>query len=57
MKKINEILLAVVLCGCILCLFFKCLVTLNELDITNLQKQEEWQKLEYYETLNKIYGE
>lgn len=55
MKRYQEILLTIVLCGVILCLFFRCLICLNELDITNIQRQEEWQKLEYYKTLNNIY--
>jgi hypothetical protein len=33
-----------------LCIF------VTELDIRNIEKQTEWQKLEYYKTLNKIYN-
>ena len=56
MNRQNEILLTLCLIGCLLCLFFRVLVNINEIDITNLQKQEEMQRLEYYKTLNKIYG-
>lgn len=56
MKKHNEILITICLIGFLICLFFRIIININELDITNLQKQEEWQKLEYYKTLNNIYN-
>lgn len=39
-----------------LCLFILLCIFVTELDIKNMEKQEEYQKLEYYKTLNKIYG-
>lgn len=56
MKNHNEILITICLIGCLICLFLRIIININELDITNLQKQEEWQKLEYYKTLNDIYN-
>lgn len=39
----------------ILCLFILLMCFITELDIKNIEKEVEWQKLEYYKTLNKIY--
>ena len=39
-----------------LCLFILLCIFVTELDVKNMEKQEEYQKLEYYKTLNKIYG-
>ena len=39
-----------------LCLFVLLCIFVTELDIKNIEKEEGYQKLEYYKTLNKIYG-
>ena len=39
-----------------LCLLVLLCIFLTELDRKTIEKEEEYQKLEYYKTLNKIYG-
>lgn len=38
-----------------LCLFVLLCIFVTELDRKTIEKEEEYQKLEYYKTLNKIY--
>lgn len=39
-----------------LILFILLIICVTELDKVNIEKEAEYQKLEYYRTLNKIYG-
>lgn len=38
-----------------LCLFVLLCIFVTDLDRKTIEKEEEYQKLEYYKTLNKIY--
>lgn len=39
----------------ILCLFIMLCIFVTELDTRTIERAEEYQKLKYYQTLNKIY--
>jgi hypothetical protein len=55
-KRIADIYCLIAGTLIILCLFILLCIFVTELDIRNIEKQTEWQKLEYYKTLNKIYN-
>ena len=40
----------------LLILFILLIICVTELDKVNIEKEAEYQKLEYFRTLNKIYG-
>lgn len=54
--KILGIYLSVITTLISLCLLVILCIFLTELDRKTIEKEEEYQKLEYYRTLNKIYG-
>ena len=54
--KILGIYLLVITTLISLCLLVILCIFLTELDRKTIEKEEEYQKLEYYRTLNKIYG-
>ncbi len=41
----------------VLCLIILLCIFVTELDIRNIEKEQEYQKLRYYQTLNRIYEE
>lgn len=56
MKQYNEKLLCVSLCGAVLLVLIRIIIALTDLDTATIQKQTEYEKLRYFQTLNKIYG-
>lgn len=38
-------------------MIFRIIITLTELDTATFQRQAEWEKLQYFRTLNKVYGD
>jgi hypothetical protein len=54
--KILGIYLLVITTLISLCLLVILCIFLTELDRKTIEKEEEYQKLEYYRTLNKVYG-
>lgn len=56
MKQYNEKLLCVGLCGVVLLVLIRIIIALTNLDTATIQKQTEYEKLKYFQTLNKIYG-
>ena len=55
-EKILGIYLLVITTLVSLCLLVILCIFLTELDRKTIEKEEEYQKLEYYRTLNKVYG-
>lgn len=56
MKQYNEKLLCVGLCGVVLLVLIRIIIALTNLDTATIQKQTEYEKLKYFQTLNEIYG-
>lgn len=56
MKQYNEKLLCVALCGVVLLVLIRIIIALTDLSTATIQKQTEYEKLQYFQTLNKIYG-
>lgn len=54
--KILGIYLLIITTLVSLCLLVILCIFLTELDRKTIEKEEEYQKLEYYRTLNKVYG-
>lgn len=54
--KILGVYLLVITTLISLCLLVILCIFLTELDRKTIEKEEEYQKLEYYRTLNKVYG-
>lgn len=40
----------------VLCLFMQLCIFVTELDIKNIEKETEYQKLKYFQTLNKVWN-
>lgn len=57
MKQYNEKLVFFALCGIVLLVLFRIIITLTDLDAATFRRQAELEKLQYYQTLNKVYGE
>lgn len=55
-EKILGIYLLIITTLVSLCLLVILCIFLTELDRKTIEKEEEYQKLEYYRTLNKVYG-
>lgn len=56
MNRYNEKLLCVALCGVVLLVLIRIIIALTDLSTATIQKQTEYEKLQYFQTLNKIYG-
>ncbi len=41
----------------VLCLFMQLCIFVTELDIKNIEKETEYQKLKYFQTLNKVWNQ
>lgn len=57
MKQYNEKLLFFALCGICFLILFRIIIALTELDSATFARQAELEKLRYFQTLNKVYGE
>lgn len=57
MKQYNEKLVFFTLCGILLLVLFRIIIALTELDAATFKRQAELEKLQYFQTLNKVYGE
>lgn len=57
MKQYNEKLVFFTLCGIMLLVLFRIIIALTELDTATFKRQAELEKLQYFQTLNKVYGE
>lgn len=55
-EKILGIYLLIITTLVSLCLLVILCIFLTELDRKTIEKEEEYQKLEYYRTLNRVYG-
>ena len=55
-KRLLGIYLLIITTLVSLCLLVILCIFLTELDRKTIEKEEEYQKLEYYRTLNKVYG-
>lgn len=55
-EKLLGIYLLIITTLVSLCLLVILCIFLTELDRKTIEKEEEYQKLEYYRTLNKVYG-
>ncbi|MBO7344764.1 MAG: hypothetical protein J6S67_20305 [Methanobrevibacter sp.] len=57
MKQYNEKLLFFALCGICFLILFRIIIALTELDSATFARQAEYEKLRYFQTLNKVYGD
>lgn len=57
MNRYNEKLLFFALCGICFLILFRIIIALTDLDTATFKCQAELEKLQYYQTLNKVYGE
>ena len=57
MNRYNEKLVFFALCAIVLLVFFRIIIALTDLDAATFKRQAELEKLKYYQTLNKVYGE
>lgn len=57
MNRYNEKLVFFALCGIFLLVLFRIIIALTDLDTATFKRQAELEKLKYYQTLNKVYGE
>ena len=57
MKQYNEKLVFFTLCGILLLVLFRIIIALTDLDAATFKRQAELEKLQYFQTLNKVYGE
>lgn len=57
MNRYNEKLVFFTLCGLVLLVLFRIIIALTDLDAATFRRQAELEKLQYYQTLNKVYGE
>lgn len=57
MNRYNEKLVFFTLCGIVFLVLFRIIIALTDLDAATFKRQAELEKLQYYQTLNKVYGE
>lgn len=57
MNRYNEKIVFFALCALVLLVFFRIIIALTDLDAATFKRQAELEKLQYYQTLNKVYGE
>lgn len=57
MNRYNEKLVFFTLCGLLLLVLFRIIIALTDLDTATFKRQAELEKLQYFQTLNKVYGE
>jgi hypothetical protein len=57
LNRYNEKLVFFALCALVLLVLFRIIIALTDLDAATFKRQAEFEKLQYYQTLNKVYGE
>ena len=57
MNRYNEKLVFFALCGIVFLVLFRIIISLTDLDAATFRRQAELEKLQYYQTLNKVYSE